>query len=177
LCRRTPPEIEERIVNSPFPISVWKILVGLPLLATAAQDPDFSGSWVLDPERSYSNPAGLEQTMTIALTGDSIKLDGVLTTTRGKQVVQESWTLDGQEREVTEDSAAGTNVKRTAYRLPGRRAVVLVDDRITNTPSGPAIQKTTRKLTLSADGSTLTIDYYFDNQRGSYEARRVFVKP
>jgi len=41
---------------------------------------------------------------------------------------------------------------------------------------GQVTRKTTRKWTLSPDGRTLTVDYYFDDQRGSFEAKRVFVK-
>ncbi len=148
----------------------------LPAFPMALPDPDFSGTWVMDKDRSFSNPAGLEQTMIIVHRGDRLEFDARLKTAQGEQQVKESWILDDREREtIPEGAPPGTSAKRKAYWLPGRRAVVLVDDRTSNSPSGPMSQKTTRKLTLSSDSGTLTIDYYFDNARGSYEAKRVFV--
>ena len=65
--------------------------------------------------------------------------------------------------------------KRSATWLPDGR--IIINDKITSTtPKGPVIQEITRKWTLSADGRTLTIDYYIDDQRGSFESKRVFVK-
>jgi hypothetical protein len=37
-------------------------------------------------------------------------------------------------------------------------------------------QQITRKWLLSADGNTLTVDYYFDTPRGAFEGKRVFVR-
>ena len=164
-------------MNQKLSIVTLMVLSFLSVFLMAVPEPNFSGIWTMDKDRSFSNPAGLEQAMTIVHNGDTLKLDAKLKTAQGEQVVQESWTLDGQKREVIpEGTAPGTKAKRKAYWLPGKRAIVLVDDRTSNTASGPVTQKTTRKLTLSTDGKTLTIDYYFDNARGSYEAKRVFVK-
>jgi hypothetical protein len=35
-------------------------------IGSAMSKPDFSGAWVLDKNRSFSNPPGLEQTLNIA---------------------------------------------------------------------------------------------------------------
>ena len=41
-------------------------------------------------------------------------------------------------------------------------------------PNGPVTQQVLRKWMLSADGTTLTVDYHFDTPRGSGESKRVF---
>jgi len=146
--------------------------------APESTDPDFSGAWVLDKDRSFSNPAGLEQTLTIFHGGDALKLEAKLkTAAQGEQLVDEAWTLDGQEREyVPGGSAPGTKAKGKAYWLAGRRAIVIDDERTTPGQKGPVTQHTTRKLALSPDGTTLTVDYYFDTPRGQFESKRVFVR-
>jgi hypothetical protein len=143
----------------------------------AGSKPDFSGSWVLDKNRSFSNPAGLDQTMTVVQKGDELRLDARLTTTRdGERSVQESWTADGVEREFTPSAPPGARGKRKAYWLPENRGLVVEEVTTSESPNGPAIQQVVRKWTISRDGSTLTIDYYFDTPRGSGESKRIFVR-
>lgn len=146
--------------------------------ALAMSELNLSGTWVLDKDRSFSNPIGLEQTMTIVHSGDTLKLDASLKTSQGgTQAIQESWNLDGQERDFTPDGAKpGTKGMRKAYWLPGKRGIILVDERTTPGPNGSVLQRTTRKLSLSTDGSTLTVDYFTDSPRGQSEAKRVFLK-
>jgi len=43
-------------------------------VAAALAKLDFRGTWVLDKNRSFSNPPGLDQTFIIIHTGDQIKL-------------------------------------------------------------------------------------------------------
>lgn len=143
----------------------------------ASSKPDFSGTWVLDKNRSFSNPPGLEQTLVVIHTGDQIKLESKQVTARGEQVINESYTLDGTETECAPSGAQpGAKGKRKASWLPDGRAVVIDDHITSDSPKGPVTQQVTRKWTLSPNGSTLTFDYYFDDQRGSFEAKRVFVK-
>jgi len=143
----------------------------------AASKPDFSGIWVLDKDRSFSNPPGLEQTMEIIHTGDRIQLDSKIKTERGETRVTETYDLDGKETDFTPSGGQpDAKGKRDAHWLPDGRGIVINDRITTNSPKGPAVQQITRKWTLSSDGSTLTVDYYFDDQRGSFEAKRVFVK-
>ena len=148
------------------------------LFALAMPELNLSGTWVLDKARSFSNPAGLEQTLTIVHNGDNVKLDARLKTDQaGDQAIQESWILDGQERDYLPDGAKpGTKAIRKAYWLPGKRGVILVEERTTPGPNGPVLQRTTRKYSLSADGATLTVDYFSDSPRGQSEAKRVFLR-
>jgi hypothetical protein len=158
-------------------IGTVAILSCLVLSAQTKSDLNFSGTWILDKDRSFSNPAGLEQTTVITHNGETLKFDAKVKTAQGEQAIQETWTLDGQEREFTPDGAKpGSKGMRMAYWLPGRRAIVLVDERTTPGEKGPVTQRTTRKFGLSSDGKTLTVDYFSDTPRYQVEAKRVFVK-
>jgi hypothetical protein len=153
-----------------------RLICGCALLAVMAfggTRPDFSGTWVLDKDRSFSNPAGLDQTMTIVHSGNEVKLDARLKTAQGERSVSEAWTLDGTEREFTPPTQGATG-KRKASWLPGDRGLLVSDETVTPAQNGPVTQQVTRKLTLSADGKVLTVDYYQDTPRGSFESKRVF---
>lgn len=153
------------------------IFIFLPAIASAVSKPDFSGTWVMDVNRSFSNPAGLEQTMTVVHTGDQIKVDAKIKTAQGEQTINETYTLDGTETDfVPPGGQPGAKGKRKAMWLPDGRGAVIDDVVTSDSPKGPVTRKTMRKWTLSPDGKTLTVDYYFDDQRGSFEAKRVFAK-
>ncbi|HZM88804.1 MAG TPA: hypothetical protein VFF31_19925 [Blastocatellia bacterium] len=158
---------------------ICSVVAGLCVIhiASALAKPDFSGTWVMDVNRSFSNPAGLEQTLTVVHTGDQIKVDAKIKTQQGEQTINETYTLDGKETEFTppgtQPNAKG---KRKAMWLPDAKGAVIDDIVTSDSPNGPVTRKTMRKWTLSPDGKTLTVDYYFDDQRGSFEAKRVFVK-
>jgi len=132
----------------------------------------------MDTNRSFSNPPGLEQTLTVVHTGDQIKVDAkIKTQQQGEQSIIEAYTLDGKETEFTPPGTQpGAKGKRKASWLPDGRGALIEDVVTSDSPNGPVTRKTMRKWTLSADGHTLTVDYYFDDQRGSFEAKRVFVK-
>jgi hypothetical protein len=146
-------------------------------MSLALAKPDFSGIWVLDQNRSFSNPPGLEQTLTVSHTGDQIKVDAKIKTQQGEQTVNETYTLDGKETDFSPPGGQpGAKGKRKAMWLPDGRGAVIEDIVTSDSANGPVTRKTTRKWTLSRDGSVLTVDYFFDDQRGSFEAKRVFVK-
>jgi hypothetical protein len=153
------------------------VVVLFPVLTGALAKPDFNGTWVLDPNRSFSNPPGLEQTMTVVHTDDQIKVDARIKTQQGEQKVNETYKLDGNEAEFAPPGGQpGAKGKRKAMWLPGARGVVIEDVITSGSPNGQVTRKTTRKWTLSPDGSVLTVDYYIDDPRGSFEAKRVFIK-
>ena len=143
----------------------------------ALPKPDFSGTWVMDVNRSFSNPAGLQQTMTVVHTGDEIKVDAKIKTQQGEQTVNETYTLDGKEADFAPPGGqAGSKGKRKAMWLPDGRGAVIDDVITSESANGPVTRKVMRKWTLSPDGKTLTVDYFFDDQRGSFEAKRVFAR-
>lgn len=161
--------------------SVFVIAITMFCLLSAAfgsTKPDFSGTWVMDTNRSFSNPAGLEQTLMVTHTGDQIKVDAKLKTQQGGELtVNETYTLDGKETDFVPPGAqANAKGKRKAMWLPDGRGALIEDVVTADSANGPVTRKTTRKWTMSPDGKTLTVDYFFDDQRGSFEAKRVFVK-
>ena len=150
------------------------LLLGLLGAAFAFQKPNFSGKWELDKNRSFSNPAGLEQSATITQTGDQIKFDTKLKTTRGgEQMLVETYTLDGKETEFKPAQPPNAAGKRTASWLPNGRGVLIKDE---ISVDGKVVATTTRKWTLAGDGKSLTVDYFSDNANGSFESKRIFNK-
>lgn len=161
-----------------YKLAIIGIVVGSFIsIVVAASKPDFSGTWVMDTNRSFSNPPGLEQTLMVVQTGDQIKLETKVKTQQGEQNISEVYNLNGAEADFTppgtQPNAKG---KRKSAWLPGGQRIIIEDVITTDSPNGPVTRKVTRKWTLSPDGKTLTVDYYFDDQRGSFEAKRVFAK-
>ncbi len=158
-------------------INLMIALFGFVSLGFAADKPNFSGTWVLDKDKSFSNPPGLEQTMTITHNGDQIKLEGKQKTVRGEVDLNESYTLDGKQTDFTPPNPPNAKGKRKASWLPNNKGVLIEDEITSNSPEGQQVtQNIARKWQLSSDGNTLTVDYYFDGPRGSFEGKRVFVK-
>src|SRR5512141_1800690 len=129
----------------------FAVVLGCALWFGAGVRPDFSGSWVLDRERSSSNPPGLHQTMTVAHDENRVRIDARLVTPQGEQAVNEEWTLDGVERDFAPPSPPNARGRRKAYWLPMDRGIVVEDTVTVETEKGPGLQQTTRKWTLSAD--------------------------
>ncbi len=148
----------------------------LGVFSFAAERPNFSGAWVLDKDKSFSNPPGFDQTMTVTHNGDQIKVEGKLTTARGEVAINESYTVDGKQAEFTPPNPPNAKGKRKASWLPNNRGFIIEDEITSDSQNGPVTQNITRKWLLSPDGSTLTIDYYFDGPRGAGESKRVFVR-
>lgn len=147
--------------------------------AVAAIRPNFTGTWVMDPARSLSIPAGLQQTMTITHTGDQVKVENKLVSPQGERSFTDIYTLDNKEAEFTPQTMTGPAAgkgKRKAYWLPNDKGIVVSEETTVDSPNGPVANSQMRKWTVSADGNTLTVDYYFDGPRGSFEAKRVYVK-
>ena len=139
--------------------------------------PNFTGTWVMDKSRSFNNPPGLEQTMIVKHEGDTISIDATLVMTQGERKITEAWKLNNVAEEFTPPAQpsgpANAKGKRTGYWLAGDRGAIL-DEAVA--ADGKTLSQTQRKWTLSPDGKTLTVDYFIDSARGSYEAKRVFQK-
>jgi hypothetical protein len=151
-------------------------MMPLGVLCFAGEKPDFSGAWVLDKDRSFSNQPGLEQTMTITHEGDAVKLVGKQKSVRGEVDLDESYTLDGKQTDFTPLNPPNAKGKRKAYWLPNDKGIVIEDEITSDSPNGPATQRIVRKWRLSPDRGELTIDYFIDSPRGSFESKRVFVR-
>jgi hypothetical protein len=89
------------------------------------------------------------------------------------------YTLNNQSVDFTPQGAAGPapgKGKRKAYWLPNDRGIVVSDETTADSPNGPVVNQQTRKWSLSGDGMTLTVDFYIDGPRGSFETKRIYVK-
>ena len=165
-----------------------KIMIGtvtfllVSLLAMAAQNPNFTGSWTMDRARSFGMPGDMQQTMTVTQAGDQIELETKLIQPGNERSVKDSYVLDAKEREFTPQpppnapaNAPQPKGKRTAAWLPNGKGIVVNEVTTNETPKGPETRKLTRKWTLSGDGE-LVIDMYIDNPNGSFETKRIFKK-
>lgn len=154
--------------------SVFLVMLVTVGFCFASGKADFSGTWKLEKDKSFSNPPGLEQTLVITQKGDQITLDTDLKTTRGgPQKLTEAYSLDGKEADFTPAQPPNAKGKRKASWLPNGQGIMIED---VVSVDGKVVNQTTRKWTLSADGKTLTVDYFIDVQHASYEAKRVFIK-
>ena len=150
------------------------LLLGLLSVAFAIQKPSFGGKWELDKLKSFSNPAGLEQSATITQTGDQITFDTkVKTGNNPEQKLTETYTLDGKEVDFKPAAPPNATGKRTASWLPNGRGILIRDE---TSVDGKVVSTVTRKWTLATDGKVLTVDYYVDRGNSSFESKRVFNK-
>ena len=154
------------------------VLVSVLSLNIAAAAPDFSGTWVMDRNRSIGLPPGMQQTMIVVQTGDRVELETKLITAQGERSIKDTYTLDGKEAEFTPQGPQGPTGKgkRTAKWLPRGNGIVVSEETTVETPNGVVTSQLTRKWILSPDGTTLTIDMYYDTPSISYETKRVFVR-
>jgi hypothetical protein len=143
-----------------------------------AQTADFTGDWSLDPSRSEGLPPGMQQTMKIAQSGDTIEVETRLKSEQGEQTLKSSYVLNGKEIDVTLPGpmpGITAQGKQTAKRSTDGKGFESTDQGTFDTPYGPATIKTTRKWLLSDDRSTLTV---FLSREGpmTMKSKRVFVR-
>ena len=141
--------------------------------------PNFSGTWVMDPSRSIGIPPDLQQTIMVTHNGDQVKVEIRIASSQGERTFPDVYTLDGKEVEFTPQGMNGPapgKGKRKSSWLPNDRGILISEETTTDSPNGPVVNQQSRKWTMSADGTTLTADYYFDGPRGSFEAKRIYVK-
>lgn len=155
------------------------ILLGALLAApAAAAKADFSGAWALDKARSEGLPPGMDQTMTVAQTGDTIKLETKVITEQGEQTVPDGYTVSGAETEFAPPGPNGTKGKgkRTARWAADGSGIEVSEQVVFETPDGPVTVEMQRKWTLSDGGKTLTIELTNKGPEGTKKSRRTFVK-
>ena len=141
--------------------------------------PNFSGTWVMDQSRSIGIPPDLQQTITVIHNGDQMKVEIKIASSQGERTFADVYTLDGKEVEFTPQGMTGPapgKGKRKSAWLPNDRGVLISEETTTDSPNGPIVNQQVRKWTITADGTTLTADYYYDGPRGSFETKRVYVK-
>lgn len=147
-------------------------LLFISISASSGEKANLSGAWKFDQDKSHSNGPGFDQTMTITHSGEKVKVDAKQKSQRGEVTINEEYTLDGKEAEFTPQNPPNAKGKRKASWLANGRGI-LVEDEIGD---GQTARRVARKMTLSSDGRVLTIDYYIDDSRGSFEIKRVYNK-
>ena len=139
---------------------------------------DFSGTWSLDKNNSEGLPPGMDQRMTVLVTGDKLSLETKLITEQGEQIVADSYMLNGQQVEFapkTPDGKTGKG-KRTAKLSADGNSIDVSETVTFDTPEGAVTIQTTRKWTLSPDGKNLKIDMTIDGPNGKQTLKRTFNK-
>jgi hypothetical protein len=133
----------------------------------------------MDRARSFGLPPDMTQTMIITQAENKIDLETKIKSSQGENSIRDSYIIDGAERDFTPQTQtgpiAGATGKRKANWLPNGRGIVVEEETTTKTQNGTATGRLTRKWTIANDGE-LTIDLYYDDQRGSFETKRTFKK-
>ncbi|HSK64255.1 MAG TPA: hypothetical protein VK893_10445 [Pyrinomonadaceae bacterium] len=157
-------------------------IMGLSILAFAANKPNFSGTWTMDRARSFGMPGDMTQVLTITQTDDKIEVETKIIQPNNERTVKDTFFLDGKEHEFTPPTPANAPAgqtppkgKRTTTWLPGDAGLTVTDVTTAETPEGAATTQNVRKWTINTQGE-LVIDSYFDSPRGSFEAKRIFKK-
>lgn len=150
--------------------SAGVLAVALALAASAAlaqQKPNFSGNWTINQAKSNFGDVPAPDTFTrkIVHAEPSITIDEEQGSPIGVQQTQRKMTTDGKESTF---NTSGADVKATA-KWDGSSLVV-----VSNVPAiGIAYND---RMTLSADGKTLTSSVRLDTPQGSFELTVVFDK-
>jgi hypothetical protein len=137
----------------------------------AGEKANLSGTWTLDKDKSFSNGPGFDQTMTITHSGEKMRLDAKQKSPQGEVTISEEYMLDGKESEFTPLTPNAKGKRKAAWLANGRG--ILVEDEIVD---GQGTRHVAKKMTLSADGNVLTVDYFIDDGKRSFEQKRVYNK-
>lgn len=157
-------------------IAVLAILA-LNLSVSAMVKTDFTGTWKLDAAKSTGLPPGMEQTMTVAQTGDTVKLETkVKGGPQGDQTVADGYTLDGKEVDFKPSNAPDGKGKRIAKWSADGNGIEVNDKVTVETEQGDVTIEYARKWTLSSGGGTLTIEIKVKTPQGEQETKRAFAK-
>lgn len=146
--------------------------------AGAAQKPGFSGTWVMDREKSTGLPPEVDQIMKVNQAGDKIDLETKVYTEQGSFSISDSYAVSGKEVEFVPQTPQGPSGKgkRTAKWTDEGLGIEVVEEATIETPNGAVNQQITRKWLLSADGKTLTIELNVKGPQGAQTSRRLFTR-
>jgi hypothetical protein len=139
---------------------------------------ELNGTWKLDTAKSTGLPPGMEQTMTVVLSGETLKIETVVKgAPQGDITVADSYILDGKENDFKPANVPNGKGKRTAKWNADKSGIEVTEKAQVETPEGgTAIIEAMRKWSLAADGKTLTIEMKVKSPQGEQESKRTFVK-
>ena len=138
-------------------------------VAVAADKPDFSGKWKMNPEKSKFGPAPPPTSMTLIVEhkDPNISVQQSSTGPDGEQNITSKYSTKGKE---TINSLMGTEVKSTAA-WEGKTLVIR-----STLDGGSGVVKFTSKWTLAADGKTLTDAVNISSPQGDLDLTYVLLK-
>ena len=85
--------------------SASAIVLVVCLLVVANSKPNFSGAWVMDRDRSFGQPANMQQTMTVSQTEDQITVETKLILPEYRTYVKADKKLRADDRRIRLRSA------------------------------------------------------------------------
>lgn len=145
--------------------------------AVSFAKPEFTGSWILNKDRSIGLQPGMDMSVSIKQEGDKLEVETkVITTQQGEQVVKETFVLDAKEMEFTPQQPKSKG-KRTAKWLERGNGILITDVITVETDKGTNTILVERKWVISPDGKELITDRFLEDQNGArIPVRRVFAK-
>jgi hypothetical protein len=163
-------------------ISAVAMVLAICLLAIAVPKANFNGAWVMDRNRSFGIPRDLESTMTVAQTEDQIQVETKLIQAGTERTLNDTLIFDGKEHEFNPPGPLNTPAntpqpkgKRTSAWLPDGKGILLTEVITNETKDGPVTTQMVRKWVFTTENE-LTITTFVDGPRGSYEAKRIFLR-
>ena len=147
-------------------------------LAFAAARVNFTGTWVMDKNRSEGIPSGAEQTMTLTQSEEKLILDNRIKTEGGNITVNNTFIINGKEVEFTQKiNDQEFKGKRTSKWLADGSGFESSEEVTREAGDGTQItQQITRKWVMATDGKTFTVEMNVKRPNGTQQTRRVFVK-
>lgn len=160
--------------------SVITLMVALSFQAQASgpQKASFAGKWTMDRSRSEGLPPEVDQIMTIAHSGDQLKVETkVYPENTPYYTIDDNYVLDGEEVQFEQARFDGSKAKgkRTAKWADDGKGVEVTEELSFNSPNGPVTIHTTRKWVM-LDDKTLTIELSQKTPERTTRTKRTFVK-
>lgn len=161
-----------------FTLATVLVLVVCPTFIFALAKPNFTGTWVMDKNRSEGIPAGAEQVMTLTQSDDKLDLNNKITTDAGENLVSDTYIINGKEVEFTQKvNDQESKGKRTSKWLADGSGFESSEEVTRQLGDGTTIkQQVTRKWVMTADGKSFTVDMTINGPNGTQQTKRVFVK-
>ncbi|MEJ7860551.1 MAG: hypothetical protein WKF90_02825 [Pyrinomonadaceae bacterium] len=169
-------------------IFVTALLMIFSVSAFAANS-DLSGVWALDKAKSDGSSPEMNQIMTIKQTGENLSLETKIIMGGNENVFSRAYKLDGKEAEYAVNTTVSTNTNseegdetvETTKKIKGKQTAKWTADgveilELTNSINGTGTVKIARKLTLSADGKTLTVNIKVESPTVKSETKLTFNK-
>jgi hypothetical protein len=148
---------------------VMSTLLVIAAAAYAADKPDFSGTWKMDPDKSVFGPTPPPTSMTLIVDhrDPDISVNQSSTGPEGDQNISSKYSTDGKE---TVNNFMGTDIKSKAH-WDGK--VLMIDSSL---DAGGTPVKVTSKWSLSDDGKTFTDVVSISSAQGDLEITYVLNK-